>query len=71
MKVMKEELLKYLVAADAEDLKKCLIENFTAEDQERHYRMLAEVYWNSKPHFDVLSAGCKAAMLIYLFLGVK
>ena len=41
---MKEELLKYLAAADAEDLKKCLIENFTAADQERHYKMLAEVY---------------------------
>ena len=68
---MKEELLKYLAVADAEDLKKCLIENFTAEDQERRYKMLAEVYWNSKPHFDVLSAGCKAALLIYLFFGVK
>ena len=68
---MTEELLKYLVAADAENLKKCLIENFTAADQERHHKMLAEVYWNSKPHFDVLSAGCKAALLIYLFFGVK
>ena len=68
---MKEELLEYLNKADAEDLKRCLIENFGDENQERHYKMLAEIYWNDKPHFNGLSNGCKAALLIYIFLGGK
>jgi len=68
---MQEELQKYLNEADAEDLKRCLVENFSNENQERHYKMLAEIYWNDKAHFNQLSAGCKAALLIYIFLGGK
>ena len=66
---MHEELLKYLNEADAEDLERCLVENFSNENQERHYKMLAEIYWNDKAHFNQLSAGCKAALIIYILLG--
>lgn len=68
---MKEELLEYLNQADPKDLLDCLKENFGDANQERHYKMLAEIYWNDKTHFDALSAGCKAALLIYIFLGGK
>lgn len=68
---MQEELQKYLNEADADDLKRCLVENFSNENQERHYKMLAEIYWNDKAHFNQLSAGCKAALIIYIFLGGK
>jgi hypothetical protein len=66
---MYKELLEYLNKADAEDLARCLVENFSNENQERHYKMLSEIYWNDKSHFNALSDGCKAAALIYIFLG--
>ena len=68
---MREELIEYLNKADPQDLKECLVENFSNENQERHYKMLAEIYWNDKAHFRMLSDGCKAAALIYIFLGGK
>lgn len=67
---IKEELQNYLNQADPKDFKDCLEENITAENQERHYKMLAEIYWNDKAHFNQLSNGCKAAAIIYIFLGV-
>ena len=62
---MKEELIKYLKAADAEDLKACLVENLE-KDSYDYFAMLSEIYWNDQAHFRVLSDGCKAAMIIYL-----
>lgn len=68
---MREELIEYLNKADPKDLLDCLKENFGDANQERHYKMLAEIYWNDKSHFNALSDGCKAALLIYIFLGGK
>ena len=66
---MHKELLEYLNKADAEDLARCLVENFSNENQERHYKMLSEIYWNKKAQFNALSDGCKAALIIYILLG--
>ena len=65
---MIEELKEYLQKADAQDLKECLLENFVEKDCPEHFLMLSEIYYNDKAHFNVLSDGCKAAMLIYLQL---
>ena len=63
----KDELMEYLNKADAEDLKACLIENLE-KDSHDYFAMLSEIYYNDKAHFNVLSDGCKAAMMIYLKL---
>ena len=65
-----EELQRYLEEADAKDFLYCLKEDLSS-DNAKHYKMLAELYYNDKAHFNVLSAGCKAALLIYLSLGAK
>lgn len=62
---MQSELEKYLKEADAQDFLDCLKENFE-KDTDEYYTMLAEIYYNDKAHFNQLSAGCKAALLIYL-----
>ena len=63
------EFLELLNQADPKDFYECIKENFEAEDQEKHYKMLAELYYNDKAHYKCLSAGCKAAMILYLSLG--
>ena len=68
---MREELKKYLRKADAEDLARCLRENFCASDQEKQYRMISELYFNDNRSFSILSPGCKAAAIIYIFLGAR
>lgn len=68
---MKEELKEYLGKADSEDLARCLRENFCTYDQENHYRMISELYFNDKKSFGILSPGCKAAAIIYIFLGAR
>lgn len=64
-----EELIELLNQADPKDLLRCLKENFSAEEPSRHYNMLAELYYNDKAHYKCLSAGCKAALIIYLGIG--
>ena len=63
------EFLELLTEANPQDFYDCLKENFESKDQEQHYRMLAELYYNDKNHYKCLSAGCKAAMILYLALG--
>lgn len=65
MSFNKEEIAKYVKEADPADLGACLKENFE-KDSGSHRLMLSEIYWTDRFHFDILSAGCKAAMLIYL-----
>lgn len=64
---MNTELINCLDEADAQDFTDCLKENFD-RDCDEYYKMLAEIYYNDKAHFNVLSAGCKAAMIVYLKL---
>lgn len=64
---MQEELQKYLNEADPQDFLDCLKENLE-KDSGEYYTMLAEIYYNDKAHFNQLSAGCKAALIIYLNL---
>ena len=63
------ELVELLNQADPKDFLNCMKENFNAECPDRHYNMLAELYYNDKAHYKCLSAGCKAALIIYLGLG--
>ena len=55
----------YIANADPQDLKDCLSENLEKHSK-RHFNMLSELYYNDKAHFDQLSAGCKAAAILYL-----
>ena len=64
---MKEELIEYLNKADPQDFVDCLKENYS-KDSPEYFRMLSEIYYNDKAHFNQLSDGCKAAMMIYLQL---
>ena len=64
---MKEELVNYLAKADAQDFTECLREHFAKDAvDDRHFRMIAELYWNDKNHFKILSEGCKASILVFL-----
>ena len=62
---MEKELLELLEQADPTDFADCLKENLR-EHSKRHYNMLAEIYWNKKSEFKMLSAGCRAAIIVYL-----
>jgi hypothetical protein len=62
---VEKELLELLEQADAKDFIECLKENYR-EHSKQHYNMLAEIYWNKKAEFGMLSAGCRAALIIYL-----
>jgi len=64
-----DELKTLLEQADPKDFADCLRENLNASNQEQHYNMLAEIYYNDRTHYNALSAGCKAALIIYLGLG--
>ena len=68
---MVNELIEYLNKADANDLAECLKENFNAENQDRHFRMISEIYFNEKSHFKGLTDGCKAAAIIYILARSK
>ena len=68
---MQKELTEYLNQADAKDLVECLRENFNDPNQDRHFRMISELYFNDKGSFRALSAGCKAAALIYILVRSK
>jgi len=61
------ELKTYLSEADPQDFYDCLKENLE-KDNDKYFSMLATLYWNDKAHFNQLSAGCKAALIIYLNL---
>lgn len=69
--MMQDELKEYLNEADANDLMACLRENFNDPNQERHFKLIAELYFNDPNHFKVLSAGCKAAAIIYILVRSK
>lgn len=64
-KEIKEEIAKYVKEADPADLAACLKENFE-KDIGSYRLMLSEIYHIDKAQFNSLSAGCKAALLIYL-----
>ena len=61
------ELKTYLSEADPQDFYDYLKENLE-KDNDKYFSMLATLYWNDKAHFNQLSAGCKAALIIYLNL---
>ena len=62
---MVRKLQDYVEAADPQDLHECLLENLRKHSKS-HFNMISELYYNDKAHFDQLSAGCKAAAIIYL-----
>ena len=63
---MDKELLELLEQADPIDFVGCLKENFRKHNKQ-HYGMLAEIYWNKHDtEFKILSAGCRAAIIVYL-----
>lgn len=63
----KEELKEYLDKADSKDLLDCLKEHLEKDTvDDKHFEMISLLYWNDKTHFNALSAGCKASILIYL-----
>lgn len=68
---MQDELKEYLNKADPQDLAECLRENFNEPNQDRHFRMISELYFNDKNHFKGLSAGCQAAAIIYILVRSK
>jgi len=62
-----EELQEYLKSADPQDLVDCLKEHFEKDAiDNKHFEMISILYWNDKSHFNMLSAGCKASIVIYL-----
>lgn len=58
-------LQDYVNAADAQDLKDCLVEHLEKHSKS-HFNMMSELYYNDKAHFDQLSDGCKASVILYL-----
>ena len=58
-------LEKFLQEADPQDFRDCMLENLQKHDK-KYYCMLSEIYYNDKAHFDQLSPGCKAAIILYL-----
>ena len=62
---MNTKLETYIAQADAQDLKDCLLEHFQKHSKQ-HFVMISELYYNDKAHFDQLSDGCKASILLYL-----
>jgi len=58
-------LKEFIQEADAQDLKDCLVEHLEKHSK-RHYAMMSELYYNDRAHFDQLSSGCKASILLYL-----
>ena len=69
---MKEELVNYLAKADAQDFTECLREHFAKDAiDDKHFEMISLLYWNDKTHFNALSAGCKASILLFLSMRCK
>lgn len=58
-------LADYIYEADAQDFKDCMLEHLMKHSKQ-HYVMISELYYNDKAHFDQLSDGCKASILLYL-----
>ena len=62
---MTTKLQEYIDAADPQDLKDCLLEHFTKHSKQ-HWLMIHDLYYDDKAHFEQLSPGCKASILLYL-----
>lgn len=62
---MEKELLDLLERADPKDFTECLKENYRKHSRQ-HFNMLSAMYWNDQREFKTLSAGCRAAAIIYL-----
>ena len=69
---MQKELQEYLAKANPKDLLDCLNEHFAKDAiDDKHFQMISLLYWNDKTHFNCLSDGCKASILIYLSIRGK
>ena len=64
---MFKELLEALNKADTTDFVNCLKENLL-NSNEKYYNMLMGIKMNDPVHYNSLSKGCQAAMIIYFNL---
>ena len=65
---MFEEIVKNLEQADVKDFTDCLLENLRDPVPYRRYKMFYDFVYKEPAQFEMLSAGCRAAAMVFMTL---